>query len=517
MALFQLLTGVSGLAFVAVAVAILLLVLARSTSKRSPLPLPPGPSGEPILGHLRIIPAYSPEYAYMRWSKEYGSDILSFNVLGQPVVVLNSVRTAVDLLDKRGANYCDRPRFVLFEVMGWGKTLTFLRWGPDFRMHRRILQKSFQKSSVVRYQPLQERETAILLKGILNSPAEWENALRRFATAVVLGIGFGINIDSDSDPFIQVAADASYALAHGGAPAGTPVDFFPFLKSMPRCFHDRSLKFATDWRWAICNLHDKPFDAVLASEQRAQSLIKDMLDQRQLQLERGEQPELSNDDIKGAAGAVYAAGQDTTWSSLVVFILNMILHPQVQAKAQRLIDDVVGRDKLPTFQDRPRLLYIDYIVQETLRWCPVSPIGIPHRSLEDDVYNGYFIPAGSFVYANARAMTHDESVYTDPDNFNPDRYMPVQEGGLGEPFPIGQFGYGRRVCVGKHLAEASLWIVIASMLSAMNIEKARDNDGNDIEPVVELTSGLTSHPKRYPCRIVPRDGKAATVLRGIKT
>ena len=506
-------TGSAGLALFAVVVLLLVARAVSSRLRRKGLPLPPGPPGEPILGHLRIIPSYSPEYTYMQWSKEYGSDILSFNVLGQPVIVLNSVRAAIDLLDKRGANYCDRPRFVLFEVMGWGKTLTFLRWGPEFRMHRRILQKSFQKSSIVQYQPLQERETALMLKGMLNNPPEWENILRRFATAVVLGIGFGITIESDNDPFIQIAADASYALGHGGAPAGTPVDFFPFLKSLPRWCHDRSLKFATDWRWAIRNLHDKPFEAVVASEQRAPSLIKDMLDQQQCQIEKGQRPELSRDDIKGAAGAVYAAGQDTTWSTLIVFILNMILHPEVQTKAQGIIDNVVGRKRLPNFRDRSKLPYIDYIVQETLRWCPVSPIGVPHRSLEDDVYNGYFIPAGSFVYANARSMTHDESVYTDPDNFNPDRYISLEEGGLGEPFPNGQFGFGRRVCIGKHLAEASVWVAVASMLSSMNIEKGRDDRGNEIEPEVELTSGLTSHPKRFACRIVPRDERAVEAVR----
>lgn len=315
----------------------------------------------------------------MRWSKVFESDVLSFNVLGQPVVVINSVRAATDLLDRRGANYADRPRFVLFGVMGWVKTLTFLRLGPDFRKHRRILQKSFQKSRITRYQPLQERETAVLLRG-LSSPADWENVLRRFATAVVLGIGFGIHIKSDDDPFIQLAADVSYAIANAGAPGGTPVDFFPFLRFMPRFFHDSSLKVATDWKCAIRGLHNKPFDAVLASPIKAQSLVKDMLDQRRLQLEGGGRSDLSDDDIKGAAAAVYAAGQDTTWSTLVVFILNMTLHPEFQTKVRRMIDDAVGCDRLPTFQDRPRLLYIDYIVQETLRWCPVSPIGVPHRS-----------------------------------------------------------------------------------------------------------------------------------------
>ena len=489
-------------------------ILARR--KRGRLPLPPGPPGEPLIGHLRIIPTDNPEFAYMRWSKEHDSDILYFNVLGQPIVVLNSVRHAADLLDKRGANYCDRPRFVLFEEMGWGRTLTFLRWGPMFRMHRRILQKSFQNSNIVQYRALQQREAAVMLKGVLNRPLKWENIMRRFATAVILGIGFGIKIESDDDPFIQVAADASYALAHGGAPAGTPVDFFPFLRWLPSWCHDRSLKFARKWAFAIRNLHDKPYEVVAASGERAQSLIQSMLDQREEQMRKGDIPELEIEDVKGAAAAVYAAGQDTTWSTMMVLVLNMVLHPEIQLKAQQELDKVVGRDRLPTFDDRPQLRYIDYVVQETLRWCPVSPIGLPHRSLHDDVYEGYFIPAGSFVYANARAMTHDERVYQKPDDFDPDRYAPPEKGGGREPYPIGQFGFGRRICVGKHLAEANIWIVTAVLLSTMTFEKARDEEGQEITPVVELTNGLTSHPKQFPCRIRPRDERSARVIEEIQ-
>ncbi|KAL7947244.1 cytochrome P450 [Trichoderma barbatum] len=475
-------------------------------------PLPPGPPGEPILGHLRVIPTDNPEYFYKRLSQEYGSDILSFNVLGQSVIVLNSVRAATDLLDKHGANYCDRPRFVLFEVMGWHKTLTFLRWGPSFRMHRRILQRSFQKSNIGQYRYLQEREAITLLRGIMDRPAAWETILRRFSTAIALGVGFGIKIETDTDPFVQVAADASYALGHGGAPAGTPVDFFPLFRFLPTFLHDRSLKFANRWKFAIVNLRDKPYEAIMASRARVQSLVQDMLDQQQSQVKQGQTPEISDEDIKGAGAAVFAAGQDTTWSTLVVFILNMMLHPEVQSKAQCLLDQVVGRDRLPTFDDRPNLRYIDFIVQETFRWCPVSPMGVPHRSLKDDVYGEYFIPAGSFVYANARAMTHDERVYKNPDEFNPDRYSPLEEGGRGEPLPNGQFGFGRRKCIGQHFAEATVWIVVAVMLSTMSIEREKDASGAEIVPVVELTNGLTSHPKSFPCLIRSRDEKSVAIV-----
>ncbi|KAK3079600.1 hypothetical protein LTS18_004444 [Coniosporium uncinatum] len=217
--------------------------------KSKGFPLPPGPTAEPILGHLRVIPPDNPEYHYQQLSEELNSDVLSFSVLGQRIIVLNSVEAAVDLLDKRGANYCDRPRFVLFEQMGWRGTLTFLRWGPRFRMHRKVLQKSFQKSNIIQYRSLQEREARVLIEGILKAPGEWEILTRRFATAIVLGTGFGIHIQDNRDPYIKMSVDASYALGHGGAPAGTLVDFFPFIAKLPTWLvPDRSLNFARNWK-----------------------------------------------------------------------------------------------------------------------------------------------------------------------------------------------------------------------------------------------------------------------------
>jgi len=339
--------------------------------KTTPYPLPPGPPGEPLLGHLRVVPSNKPEIAYAKWSKEYDSDVLYFNILGQPVVVLNSVKAAVDLLDKRGSNYCDRPRFVLFEVMGWGMTLTFLRWGPRFQMHRKLIQGSFTKPNCLQYQDLQEHETHQLIGGIMKNPDDWERQMRRFATAIVLGIGFGVNIKDDNDSYIQMAIDASYALGHGGAPAGTVVDFFPFLKHLPNWLaRSWSLKFARDWKWAIQQIHDVPFAAVeqeMKDGTAQPSFIHTLLENSNLKAQRGEAIEFTPEDIKGAAGAIYAAGQDTTWSTLVVFILNMVLHPEIQKKAQQQIDSVIGHDRLPDFNDRSSLPYVDYIVQETLR------------------------------------------------------------------------------------------------------------------------------------------------------
>ncbi|TRM65090.1 cytochrome P450 [Schizophyllum amplum] len=457
-------------------------------------------------------PTASPEYRYTEWSREYNSDVLYFKMLNQDVIVLNSRAASIDLLDKRGSNYCDRPDFILFDIMGFRATLTFLRWSPRFRMHRKLLQSALSKAKITQYHALQTTEARRMVRALVARPENWETLLRRYATAVVLGVGFGVSIVSDEDPYIRMAADASYALGHGGAPAGTLVDFFPLLRYIPECIAPHSLRFARKWHGAIRRIHEVPFAAVqrevINGTARA-SFIREQLEAYDEAAERGETSQMSLEDIKGAAGAIYAAGQDTTWSTTVVFVLNMVLHPEVQRRAQQEIDSVVGADRLPTFSDRPHLPYLEYVLQESLRWCPVSPLGIPHKSLEDDVYRGMFIPKGSIVYANARAMCHNPSTYSDPEAFDPMRYAPISEGGRGEPYPVGQFGFGRRICVGRHLADSTLWIIMATILATLGFEKAVGDDGQRITPTVTLTSGLTSHPEHFPCQVKARCGGVA--------
>lgn len=95
------------------------------------------------------------------------------------MIVLNSQKVANEILDKRGANYQDRPNFVLFDVMGWGLTLTFMPYGPRFKLHRSVLQHGFTKTAIVNYRPIQEDEARQAVSRILKKPKDWDFALRR--------------------------------------------------------------------------------------------------------------------------------------------------------------------------------------------------------------------------------------------------------------------------------------------------------------------------------------------------
>lgn len=76
------------------------------------------------------------------------------------------------------------------------------------------------------------------------------------------------------------------------------------------------------------------------------------------------------------------------------------MYPDVQRKAQQELDDVLMGTRLPEFDDKRSLPYIDAVVKEVLRWHPLLPLAVAHTSLADDVFEGYFIPAGSIVFGN---------------------------------------------------------------------------------------------------------------------
>lgn len=194
------------------------------------------------------------------------------------------------------------------------------------------------------------------------------------------------------------------------------------------------MKHALASKPAIQQIHDVLFAATekdIKEGNAKPSFLRTHLETLWRNTKEGRENDLTIEDIKGAAGAIFIAGGNTTWSTIMVCILNILMNPCVQQKAQNELDSIVGNDRLPSMEDRASLPYMEAIVQETFRWAPLSPLGVPHKSLEDDVYNGMLIPKGSVVYANAKAMTYDKRVYKNPAMFDPDRYLAKEKGEAG--------------------------------------------------------------------------------------
>ncbi|KKA17972.1 hypothetical protein T310_8092 [Rasamsonia emersonii CBS 393.64] len=122
-------------------------------------------------------------------------------------------------------------------------------------------------------------------------------------------------------------------------------------------------------------------------------------------------------------GELLEAGADTTANQILTLILALAKNPEIQKRAQKEIDAVCGTQRAPLFSDFDRLPYINCIVKEGMRWRPTASTGLPHMVTQDDEYEGMLIPKGSIVFLGIWAMHHNEKIYPDHDEFNPDRFL----------------------------------------------------------------------------------------------
>ncbi|KAH9920814.1 cytochrome P450 [Amylocystis lapponica] len=467
----------TGFIYLDVALLFLAVVLTRRlTSHRPAGNLPPGPRGWPLIGNVFDMPPSHQWKTFTEWAEKWGG-IISVTVLGQPMIILNAPEHAFALLEKRSAIYSDRPPlFVVGELVGWAQTVVFAPYGPHWRELRKLFaQLVGSRGAVAKFMPLLETETRLFLLHVMQQPEDVVTQVRKCAGAISLKMSYGYEVQQGEDHLVNVVETAAEEFALAASPG---------LKHVP------SWVPGTGWR-KTATAYAKNFDDMcnlpheFVKEQMAAGTSIPSFTSMHLQGDATPEREYV---IKMAASSIYSGGADTTVSAISSFFLAMTCYPEVQKKAQLEIDSVIGTDTLPTLDDRDRLPYVRALWLEVLRWNPVAPLGVPHRLMEDDVYEGYFLPKGSLVIANIWTFLHDPEQYADPLEFKPERFLP-SNGKEAERDPREVvFGFGRRICPGIQLADASVFLSCAMSLAVFNICKAVEN-GAVVDPAIEYLTG----------------------------
>ncbi|KAJ7237342.1 cytochrome P450 [Mycena rebaudengoi] len=447
-----------------------------SRRNRSRLPLPPGSKQLPLLGNLFDVPSTLQWETYMRWSKEYDSDIIHFNLAGTSVIVLSSLEDTDTLLEKRSAMYSSRSAWTMLkELMGWDFNIALMDYGDEWRIHRRLFNGAFDVKAALKYRPHELIGTHVLLERMLQTPQDFMNHFRQMAGEIIKSVAYGIDVRPTDDPYVTLAHKAVHTFSIAAVPGLYLVDTFPILKHVPTWFPLAGFKRqAAEWRKLSQAMLEVPF-----------AETKRQMNRGWLRLPSHRKEH----HVKCTAGTMYIGGADTTVSALGTFMLAMLTNPAAQKTAQAEIDAVTGGKHLPSFEDEASLPYVSALVKEVLRWKNVTPFAVPRLLKTEDEYNGYRLPAGSIVIGNTWAILHDEAIYPDPYAFKPERFLLHGKLNPAVKNPDSAFGFGRRLCPGRHMAISSIWITVASLLATFDIAKATDENGRVIEPTYEYVSG----------------------------
>ncbi|KAH7907192.1 cytochrome P450 [Hygrophoropsis aurantiaca] len=499
------------------AISLAIVGLARRLSKRKHvdgIPLPPGPPGLPFFGNVLAFDSQKPWETYCAWGAQYG-DVVYARFFGQDIVIISSEKKAKDLLERRSSNYSDRPYLPTRLPYGWTHNFSFTPYGNEWRFARKLFHQGFRAEAALGFRPMQIRKCNRLLTHLLETPEQFATHIGAFAASVAMSATYDYETLPVGDPIVAVVDKANHLGLEYMAPETTWfLNVFPFILHLPTWFPGATIK-----RKAILcakygvELVETPIEYVqksIAAGTAGPSFVQDLLRMRE-----GQDPDrLADFDraMRQSSASAFSGGSETTSTMLLLFVQAMVLHPHVQVKARAEIDAVLGKQRLPDYDDQPSLPYVEAIIREVARWQPMVPLAVAHAATNSDVYDGFYIPKGATIIANVWAMSRNEAVYPRATEFIPDRFLDDKGQLLDAEASTITFGFGRRTCPGRHLASASLYIVIASILALFELSKTKDEQGRDIDFVPTYTFGVTRHADPFPCRFVPRAGVDAEKL-----
>ncbi|OTB05000.1 hypothetical protein M426DRAFT_57638 [Hypoxylon sp. CI-4A] len=437
----------------------------------------PGPKSYPIVGRVHDVPAKASWLKFHEWSKEYGP-IYQTEMFGTVHVWISSERVANDLLSRRAANYSDRPLIPnLPDNRTSGHYLALSGRNDTWRRQRRLCSQLMAVSAkgLLHDYPSKERDRFLYL--LSRDPSQYREYVEQFTSRTVARLSWG------SPHPAQLLRVTTFGLLETISPSGALPNVISWLMHIPA--------FLSPWKRKENARHELEAGLLKSSVQ----YVHDRID------EGTAQPSfvrtfINNLGSKGKWGdeaeATYVVGQMAIAGALTIgspiqsFILAMLHYPEWQQKLQDEIDTVC-EGRCPEWDERERLPLLRAVVKEVIRWRPPVPTGIPHAIENDDVYNGYFIPAGATIHALEWAITRDEATYPDADAFNPGRWLDPAYPTYKEPLTIypnlhgfSQFGFGRRTCQGIPIVDQDLFLTMGGMAWAFRLRPKRCADGTEV-------------------------------------
>ncbi|XP_021276964.1 flavonoid 3'-monooxygenase-like [Herrania umbratica] len=473
------------------------------TSRRNQLKLPPGPKPWPIIGNLNLIGSL-PHQSLHELSQKYGP-LMQLKFGSHPVVVASSADMAKQFLKNHDQNFASRPRTAAGKHTTYNyKNITWAPYGPYWRQGRKIyLNELFSSKRLESFEYIRVEEMRALvscLYGFSGKPVLLKEHLSRATLSVISRIVLGKKYFSESDDQLETSMVTlkefqeildELFLLNGVLNIGDWIPWLDFLDLQGYVKRMKALKKKLD------RFHEHVFDEHKSKKKELKDFVpQDMVD---LLLQLADDPDidvkLSYDGVRGFTQDLIAGGTDTSATTVEWAISELIKQPQLIKKATEELDRVIGRERWVEEKDIPQLPYTDAIMKETMRKHPVAVMLAPHLALQDCIVAGYDIRKGTTVFINTWSMGRDPSLWEEPEEFRPERFLGKNIDVKGQHFELLPFGSGRRMCPGYSLGLKMIRSSLANLLHGFNWKLPDNTNAEDLS--MEEVYGLAT-PRKFP-------------------
>ncbi|KAL2512620.1 Cytochrome [Abeliophyllum distichum] len=440
--------------------------LSSNSRRRRSGKLPPGPYPFPIIGNILQIGRH-PHRSLTKLAKIYGP-IMYLKLGSIDTIVVSSPKIAKEVLQKHDHLLSSRRIPAAAEVHDHStKSMLWLPVADQWRILRKISKEQvfsvprLEASQGLRQEKLQNlcdfvHECSINHQLVDIGKAAFIASLNLMSATLFSGDGAQYNSDSAQELKETIVGMAKILATPNFS------DFFPVLKSIDpqRIKHESKRYFGK----AYSILDDMINQRLKLSAESLDSVVKNDFLQALLDYSRNNSSEFPIDNIKHLLLDLFAGGTEAAATTVVWIMTELVRNPDKMSKARNELWDVIGRNNKVKESDISRLPYLQSVIKETFRYHPTGPLLVPHKADVDTEINGYIVPKDSQIFVNIWAMGRDPNIWSNPNSFEPERFLKREIDIKGQDFDLIPFGSGRRICPGLPLATRMLPLMVATMI-----------------------------------------------------
>ncbi|XP_022081139.1 steroid 17-alpha-hydroxylase/17,20 lyase-like isoform X2 [Acanthaster planci] len=424
------------------------------------------------------------------FKKKYGP-IVSLKMGTSNVVLLNNIEVVKEALIKKGLDFVGRPSIHSVSLITEGyKDIAFTDYGPQWRYQRKLGHTAIRHFAQKEHL---EKLVFTVIPGIakiLDDLGDKSFAPKWTVGQIVFNILSTLCFAKQyefNQPELMEWISINQELS-GVASTGLPSDILPIFRYLPtpkdRKF-GRVLKQYHAMYYKELQKHRESFDT-----ENIHDFFDSLLLTQKENIEAGEEgaDRLTDTHLVQTVADIFGAGTETTILTLHWAVLLMAEHPDIQEKVAMEIDEVIGRNRMPSLDDRGSVPFTEATIWEIFRFGSAVPFGVPHTAMTDSKLHGYRITKGTLVMINHFALHYDPDVWTEPKKFKPERFL-NDNGQLPAKPPenLLPFGCGRRVCLGEDFAKKEIFLLFTWLCSRYTFYKV---PGNMSESLLKLNRAL---------------------------
>ncbi|XP_075057367.1 cytochrome P450 2K1-like [Mixophyes fleayi] len=457
---------------------------------------PPGPTPLPIIGNMHIIDLSKPHNTFIELAKKYGS-VFSVN-LGEKMVVLCGYDTVKDALINHADAFSDRPVSPIISKTSKGFGVIAAN-GENWKVMRRFSLSTLRDYGMGK-KSIEEKindECESLMqtfRSYKGKPFNNFTIINAAVANIIVSILHGQRFEYGDPNILRLMNLINDNIRIGGSPMVRLYNRYPSVIGWLPGSHRKVFENIRRMNEFIKETFIKQDKELDINDQR--NLIESFLAKQQ---EGKEESTLyfHNDNLVTLASNLFAAGMETTSTTLRWGLLLMMKYPEIQKKVQNEIEKVIGSAQ-PQTENRKQMPYTDAVIHEIQRFGDIVPANLPHAASQDVTFRGYFIPKGTIVLPILSSVLRDKAYFEKPEEFYPENFLD-SEGHFKKNEAFIPFSLGKRSCAGENLAKTELFVFFTTLLQNFTF-RAPPGAKLDLTPAI----GFINAPLPYEICAIPR-------------